>query len=865
MEESHALTRATVSIEDEMRFSYLDYAMSVIIGRALPDVRDGLKPVHRRVLYAMHQSGNNSGKTYRKSAKTVGEVIGKFHPHGDQAVYDTIVRLAQDFSLRYPLIDGQGNFGSIDGDRAAAMRYTEIRMHPLAEELLRDIDKETVDFGPNYDGTEDEPLVLPCGFPNLLANGADGIAVGMATRIPPHNLGEVVDAAEYLIRNPRCKVADLLTFIKGPDFPTAGVIHGRSGIFEAYHTGRGRIIVRGVIDVEEGKPGQRDRLVISEIPYQVNKVQLIEEIAQLVRDQRDPKRTRKIDGIADIADIRDESDREGIRVVIELRKEAVPKVVITNLFKHTKLQTTFGAIFLAIVSGRPRVLNLKEMIWHYLVHRREVVVRRTQYLLKQAEARAHILEGLSKALDHLDEVIALIRASSTPAEAKEGLMARFEFSDLQAQAILDMRLQRLTQLERDKLLDELRELRARIEDYRRILASTELVDGIVAQELREIRARFADERRTRIEEEEVDIQTLDMITEEGVVITLSNRNYVKRTSLSEYRSQGRGGKGLMLAGVRDDDFIESIKVASTHDSSLWFTSAGRVHILPVYRVPEFGRTSQGKPAINLFPLQQDERLQGFLALRSLEDPDLSVVTFTRNGVVKRTELPAYANIRSSGLIALTLDEGDSLISVGLARESDTIFIATSRGMSVRFAVQEVREMGRPARGVRGIQLREGDHVVGASVVSENEQILTVTAFGYGKRTTVAEYRTQGRGGLGLISLRCTEKTGPVVAALTIVPEDEVVVATKAGKVIRTAVSEISLFGRNAQGVRIIKLDAEDEVVSVTRVGSVQPEEIAIEQGVDAGNADEPELDAIPESEELDEGPVDTPTDEPEGE
>ncbi|NJN63537.1 MAG: DNA gyrase subunit A [Acidobacteria bacterium] len=825
MDDSHALSKTTVSIEDEMRFSYLDYAMSVIIGRALPDVRDGLKPVHRRVLYAMHQSGNSSGKPYRKSAKTVGEVIGKFHPHGDQAVYDTIVRLAQNFSLRYPLIDGQGNFGSIDGDRAAAMRYTEIRMHPLAEELLRDIDKETVDFGPNYDGTEDEPLVLPCGFPNLLANGADGIAVGMATRIPPHNLGEVIDAADYLIKNPRCKVSDLLTFIKGPDFPTAGVIHGRSGITEAYHTGRGRIIVRGIIEVEEGKGSSRDRLVITELPYQVNKVQLIEEIAQLVRDQRDPKRTRKIDGIGDIADIRDESDREGIRVVLELRKEAIPKVVITNLFKHTKLQTTFGAIFLAIVSGRPRVLNLKEMIWHYLGHRREVVVRRTQYLLKQAEARAHILEGLKKALDHLDAIIALIRASGTPAEAKEGLIARFEFSELQAQAILDMRLQRLTQLERDKLLDELRELLARIDEYKRLLASTQLVDAIVAQELRDIRARFADARRTRIEDEEVDIQTLDMIAEEDVVISLSQRNYVKRTSLSEYRSQGRGGKGLMLASVREDDFIDRIQIASTHDHSLWFTSNGTVHSLPVHRVPEFGRASQGKPAQNLFPLQQGERIQGFLALRSLEEPDLFVVTFTQSGVVKRTELPAYANIRSTGIIALSLDDGDSLITVGLASETDSLFLATSRGMSIRFPASEVRPMGRPARGVRGIQLRDGDRVVGASVVQADEQILTLTALGYGKRTEVEEYRSQGRGGLGLISLRCTDKTGPVVAALNVRHDDEIVVATKQGKVIRTAAEAISLFGRNAQGVRIIKLEPDDEVVSVTRAGAVHAEGI----------------------------------------
>ncbi|UCF69043.1 MAG: DNA gyrase subunit A [Acidobacteriota bacterium] len=559
------------SIEDEMRNSYLDYAMSVIIGRALPDVRDGLKPVHRRVLFAMHDAGNSSDRPYRKSAKTVGEVIGRFHPHGDQAVYDTIVRMAQSFSLRYPLVDGQGNFGSVDGDPPAAMRYTEIRMSRLAEELLRDIDKETADFGSNYDNTEDEPLVLPCGIPNLLANGADGIAVGMATRIPPHNLTELIDAAEKIIREPDCTIDDVMQIVKGPDFPTAGIIYGRTGIWQAYRTGRGRIVMRGRIDFEEGTKGSRDRLVIDELPYQVNKVHLIEEIAQLVRD-------KKIDGIADI---RDESDRDGIRVVLELRRDAVPKIVINNLYKHTKLQSTFGAIFLAIVAGRPEVLDLKSLLGHYIDHRREVVVRRTQYLLRQAEARAHILEGLKKAIDHLDEVIALIRASRTPAEAKQGLIEQFEFTDKQAQAILDMRLQRLTQLERDKLLEELAELLGKIEWYQQVLGSRDLVDNIVVEELAEIRSRYGDERRTEIVEEEGEIRTLDMIRDEPVVISLSHMDYVKRTVLTEYRSQGRGGSGIRLMEIREDDFIDRVRIASSHDLSLWFTSAGRVHALPV--------------------------------------------------------------------------------------------------------------------------------------------------------------------------------------------------------------------------------------------------------------------------------------------
>ncbi|MDH3284867.1 MAG: DNA gyrase subunit A [Acidobacteriota bacterium] len=818
-DESQGAPRLPVSIEDEMRTSYLDYAMSVIVGRALPDVRDGLKPVHRRVLYAMHQSGNSPDKGYRKSAKTVGEVIGKFHPHGDQAVYDTIVRLAQDFSLRYPLIDGQGNFGSIDGDPPAAMRYTEIRMARIAEELLRDIDKNTVDFGPNYDGTEDEPLVLPCSFPNLLANGADGIAVGMATRIPPHNLRELIDAAKSLIERPDCSVEDLMEFVQGPDFPTSGVIYGRLGVKQAYRTGRGRIVMRGRMEFEEGAKGSRDRVVVTELPFQVNKVLLIEEIANHVRE-------KKIEGIADI---RDESDRRGIRLVLELRKDAVPNVVMNNLFKQTRLQSTFGAIFLAIVAGRPKVLDLKGMLTHFLAHRREVVVRRTQYLLDQAEARAHILEGLEKALDHLDEVIALIRGSSTPAVAKEGLMQRWEFTGVQAQAILDMRLQRLTQLEREKLQEELAELRSKIERYRQILGSRRLVDEIISEELSKVREKYGDERRTEIVEDEGEIETLDMIADEDVVISLSHRDYVKRTALAEYRSQGRGGTGIRLMEVREDDFIEKVKVASTHDQSLWFTSAGRVHILPVYRIVEAGRAARGKPIVNMLGLKPGETVQGFLALRDLNQPDLFVVTATRRGVVKRTALSAYANIRAGGIIALTLDDDDRLIAVYLVREEDHLFLATRQGKAICFSATDVRSMGRTARGVRGIALRGDDEVVSASVPGQAPDILTVTELGYGKRTAVPEYRPQGRGGYGLINLKVSRKTGPVVAALPVEAADEIIVATRNGKVIRTPVEQdennrISRMGRAAQGVRVIRLKDGDSVVSVSHNSVVQNDE-----------------------------------------
>ncbi|MCE5246865.1 MAG: DNA gyrase subunit A [Candidatus Polarisedimenticolia bacterium] len=814
--------RQPVNIEDEMRTAYLDYAMSVIIGRALPDVRDGLKPVHRRVLYAMQQAGNTSDKAYRKSAKTVGDVIARFHPHGDAAAYDTIVRLAQDFSLRYPLVDGQGNFGSIDGDPPAAMRYTEIRMDPLAQELLADIEKETVDYAPNYDNTEMEPLVLPCGFPNLLANGADGIAVGMATKIPPHNLRELIDAAEHLVLNPDCTVDDLAGFVVGPDFPTAGVIYGRAGIRSAYRTGRGRILVRGRIEFEEGAKNQRDRLVVTELPYQVNKVQLIEEIADLVRD-------KKLEGIADI---RDESDREGIRLVLELRKEAVANVVINNLFKQTKLQITFGAIFLAIVDGRPHVLDLKQMLWHYLRHRREVVVRRTQFLLRQAEARAHILEGLKKALDILDEVIALIRRSANAPAAKEGLLG-LGFSDVQAQAILDMRLQRLTQLEREKLLEELAELLGKIEYYKRVLGSTALVDEIVVAELKAIREKYGDERRTEIVEDEGEIQTLDMIADEKVVLTLSHADYVKRTPLTEYRSQGRGGAGIKLMETREDDYIERVRVVSTHDTSLWVTSRGRVHALPVYQVPEAGRAARGKPIVNLLRLEPGETVQGLLAVRDFEQAGRYIVTITRRGVVKRTELAAYGNIRAQGLIALTLDDDDELISVHNVGENDHVFIATNDGMAIRFPLSEVRAMGRTARGVKGIELREGDEVVSATVVRGDEDILTITRHGYGKRTDADEYRVQGRAGLGLINLKITDKTGPVVSSIPVHDDDELVVATKDGQTLRTPVVEIRRCGRSSQGVRIIRLKTdEDEVVSVTRSQVVPTEESGSGEGQD---------------------------------
>jgi DNA gyrase subunit A len=799
--------RIPVNIEDEMRKSYLEYAMSVIVGRALPDVRDGLKPVHRRVLYAMHDLKNDHNKPYKKSARIVGDVIGKYHPHGDQAVYDAAVRMVQDFSLRYPLVDGQGNFGSVDGDAPAAMRYTEIRMRKLAHEMLADIDKETVDFGPNYDDTLTEPLILPCRFPNLLVNGSSGIAVGMSTNIPPHNLGEIVDGIVALMKNPELTHQELAALVPGPDFPTAGLIQGIAGSRRAHATGRGSILMRARVTVEEhGK--DRHRLVATEIPYQVNKAELIGKIADLVR-------ARKLEGISDI---RDESDRDGMRIVIELKRGEVPTVILNKLYKHTRLQLSFGIILLSIVNGRPQILSLKEMMGHFVNHRREVVVRRTRYDLRKAEERAHILQGLKIALDNLDEVVALIRKSKSPPEAKEGLRLRFKLSDIQAQAILDMRLQRLTGLEREKIIQEFKDVMALIERLKEILASDALVDEIIVDELQEIRNNYADERRTEIcPDEAEELETEDLIADEDMVITVSHRGYTKRSPLDTYRAQQRGGKGRIGMVLNDEDFVEQVFVASTHAYVLCFTNHGRVHWLKIYRIPEVGPAARGKAMVNLLALQPGDSVAAQLVVRDFDENQF-VVMATKNGTVKRTPLSAFSRPRPSGIIALSIDEDDSLFSVRLATESDHVFLATRAGMSIRFPATDVRPMGRTARGVRGISVGREDHVVEMETVAGEEgTILTVTEKGFGKRTTLPEYRPQGRGGKGLINLKVTGRNGPVVGVKRVDDDSEIMVISSKGKIIRMPVGGISMIGRSTQGVRVIDVGEDDKVVAVARL------------------------------------------------
>ena len=811
-----------VDIEDEMRRSYLDYAMSVIIGRALPDVRDGFKPVHRRVLFAMHEAGNHHDKPYKKAARIVGDVMGKYHPHGDTAIYDTIVRLAQDFSMRYPLVDGQGNFGSIDGDAPAAMRYTEVRMAKLAHEMLADIEKDTVDFGPNYDGQQTEPLVLPSRFPNLLVNGSSGIAVGMATNIPPHNMGEVVDAIIAQIEDPDITIDRLMQHVKGPDFPTAGYILGREGIVQAYKTGRGIIAMRARATVEEGGKKGKDRIVVTQIPYQVNKTRLIEQFAALVND-------KKIDGVTDI---RDESDRDGIRVVLDLRRDAVPKVILNNLYKHTQMQDSFGAIFLAIVNNRPQVLNLKQMIGYFIDHRREVVVRRTAFELARAEDRAHILEGLKIALDNLDEMVSLIRAAKTPDEARQAMRLRFKLSDAQAHAILDMKLQRLTGLERQKILDEYTETLKQIARLKEILANERLVFGVMVEELREIRKNYADARRTEIIGQQGDISVEDMIAEEEMVITVSHAGYVKRNPLTLYRSQRRGGKGKIGMTTREEDFVEHLFVASTHASILIFTTRGRVHWLKVHEIPQIGAAGKGKNIVNFVELTPEEKIAALVATKEFRD-DQYVVFCTKSGIIKKTPLSAYGNPRAGGIIATGIDEGDGLLSVKLTDGKQEIFMATAQGQSIRFPEEEVRPMGRGARGVIGMRLtkpfagtaelpeaarEERDVVVEMdSLRSKGGTILTVTEKGYAKRTEVEEYRLQRRGGSGIINCKITDKNGPVVQAMHVDADDQVMVITAFGKIIRTDVRSISLMGRPTQGVRLIHLDEGDRVVAVERV------------------------------------------------
>jgi len=797
---------APVAIEDEVRTSFLDYSMSVIISRALPDVRDGLKPVHRRILYAMNQEGLLSSRSYSKSAGVVGEVLKHYHPHGDQSVYDALVRMAQDFSLRYPLVDGQGNFGSIDGDPAAAYRYTEARLHPLAEAMLQDIDRETVDFMPNFDGNVDEPVVLPTRLPNLLANGSTGIAVGMATSIPPHNLRELVDAIEIEARNPDCGLEELMEKLPGPDFPTGATICGREGIRQAYATGRGHIAVRAKAGFEEGRRGQR--IVVTEIPYMVNKSLLLERIADLVRDG-------KIDGVTDL---RDESNRQGMRIVIELRRDTPEEVVLNQLYKMTPLQTTFGVNLLALVRGRPEVLTLKAALRHFLDFRREVVIRRATYDLAQAEARAHILEGLTVALDNIDEVIATIRAAEDVATARGQLMERFGLSERQAQAILEMRLRALTALERLKIQDELEELRAKIADLRDLLGSDARILDVVVEELQEIKERFGDERRTAIGEAVEGLSTEDLIVEEDMVITVSHRGYVKRNPVTQYRAQRRGGRGVTGMDTREEDFVEHLFVASTHAFVLFFTNRGRVHWKKVYELPQLGRAARGKSLANVLQLGDGERVQALLPVRSFEEAEGEfVIIGTRRGVIKKTSLAAFSNPRRGGIIAINLDSEDEVIAARRTQGSQEVLIATRTGKAIRFRETNVRAMGRSAAGVRGISLASEDEVVGMEILSPGATILTSTALGYGKRTPLDDYRLQNRGGQGIITIRTSSRNGPVVGVAQVLEDDQVMFITNGGKVLRCRVSGISTMGRATQGVRLMDLGDGEEVVAVARL------------------------------------------------
>ena len=798
-----------IAIEDEMRSSYLDYAMSVIVGRALPDVRDGLKPVHRRILYGMNEMGLVHNRAYRKSAKIVGEIMGNYHPHGDTAIYDTLVRMAQDFNMRYMLVDGQGNYGSVDGDPPAAMRYTEARLTKLAEEMLADIDKETVDFGPNYDESRTEPLVLPAKVPNLLINGAGGIAVGYATNIPTHNLAEVIDGLMVLIDNPDATIPELMKKIPGPDFPTAGFIYGRQGIKDAYHTGRGLLTLRAKAAIETDERTERERIIVTEIPYQVNKARLIEKIAELIQDKR----------IEGIADLRDESDRDGFRIVIELKRGEIPLVVLNNLYKHTQMQTTFGVIMLALVHNRPEVLNLKQILEAFVEHRREVVVRRTAFELRKAEERAHVLEGLKIALDHLDAVITLIRRSQSPDEARAGLMRQFRLSEIQANAILDMRLQRLTQLERAKLMEEYKETLKRIEYLKSVLASEALVRKIIKDELVEVRDAYKDERRTQIVKEEAELSIEDLIAEEEVVVTISHAGYIKRNAVTLYRAQRRGGKGKIGMGIKEEDFVETLFTASTHESLLFFTDAGKVYWLKVHEIPEAGRAAKGKALVNLLALSSDEKVTATLPVKEFRE-DRFVVMATKQGVVKKTELSAYGNPRQGGIIALSLDQGDKLIGVHITDGQREILLGTKQGITIRFKEEDVRPMGRTAHGVRGITLEEGNEVIGMETITPDSttQILTVTEGGYGKRTPVNEYRVQGRGGKGIISVKTTERNGPAVGFLQVRDGDEIMLIAAQGKVLRCRVDDLREIGRNTQGVRILDLEGEgDRVVAVARL------------------------------------------------
>lgn len=850
---SFAKETLPISLEEEMRRSYLDYAMSVIVGRALPDVRDGLKPVHRRVLFAMHELNNDWNRPYKKSARIVGDVIGKYHPHGDFAVYDTIVRMAQDFSLRYMLVDGQGNFGSVDGDGAAAMRYTEVRLSRIAHELLADIDQETVDFGPNYDGSEQEPLLLPTRLPNLLVNGSSGIAVGMATNIPPHNLAEVVDGCLHVLHNPDCTIDELIEIIPAPDFPTGGIIYGITGVREGYRTGRGRVIMRASAHFEDMERGNRQAIVIDALPYQVNKKTLQERIAELVNEKR----------LEGISDIRDESDKEGMRLVIELKRGEVPEIVLNNLYKHTQLQDTFGMNMVALVDGQPRLLNLKQMVEYFLFHRREVVTRRTVYQLRKARERGHVLEGLAVALANIDEFIAIIKAAPTPPEARQALMARtwdsslvrsmleradqghtpggsvafrpeglpekyglqpdgmYRLSDTQAQEILNMRLQRLTGLEQEKITEEYRNIMETIADLLDILARPERVTAIIADELIAIKQEYSvnakDERRSRIEYNATDLDTEDLITPTDMVVTLSHAGYIKSQPLSEYRSQRRGGRGKQATSMREDDWIDQLFIANTHDYILCFSDRGRVYWLKVWEVPQGSRNSRGRPIVNMFPLVEDEKITVVLPVKAFSE-DQYVFMATSRGTVKKTPLSDFSNPRKTGIIAVGLDEGDYLIGVDLTDGTHDVMLFSDDGKAVRFSEEDVRPMGRAARGVRGMRLEEGQSVIAMLVAKdETKSVLTATENGFGKRTSIAEYTRHGRGTKGIIAIQTTERNGKVVGAVLVSPSDEIMLITTGGVLVRTRVDEIREMGRATQGVTLISVDDDSKLGSVRRV------------------------------------------------
>ena len=799
-------------IEEELKTSFISYAMSVITSRALPDVRDGLKPVHRRILYSMVELGVTPDKPYRKSARIVGDVLGKYHPHGDSAVYDAMVRLAQPFNTRYMLMEGQGNFGSVDGDGAAAMRYTEARLSKLSMEMVRDLDKETVDFYPNFDETLMQPDVLPSRFPNLLVNGSAGIAVGMATNIPPHNLGEVVDAVVCMLDNPECTVDDLMQYIKGPDFPTGGVILGKRGIYDAYHEGRGKIITRAKSEIEEMHNG-RQRIVVTEIPYQVNKARLIEKIAELVHDKR----------LEGISDIRDESDRSGMRIVIELKRDVNANVVLNYLYRHTQMQETFGAIMIALVDGTPKVLSLRQIIHHYIEHQESVITRRTQYDLDKALARSHILEGLLIALDNIDEVIALIRASADGNVARNGLMERFGLTEKQAQAILDMRLQRLTGLERERLEAEYAELEKQIAYYQAVLADEQLVRGIVKDEILEIKRKYADERRTEISALEGEIDMLDLVQEEDMVITMTHFGYVKRVSMSAYRAQKRGGKGVSAATTREEDYVEQMFVTSTHDQIMFFTNRGRVYQMWCYEIPEAGRAAKGTAIVNLLQLDGGEKVTAMVDVPEEKLQGSYLIMATRQGTIKRTELSEFVNLRKSGLIAIVLREDDDLIGVALTDGRREVLLGTRDGMSIRFAETDLRPIGRNAVGVRGIELAEGDRVVAMSIVEEDTDVLAITENGYGKRTAIEEYRLQSRAGKGIKAMNLTDKTGGLAGQLLVRSDEDILIITDDGTIIRTPVDSIPLHGRATQGVRLMRVAEGSRIMSIERAEQ-EPEE-----------------------------------------